>query len=240
MTHVTIPVEVYSIPKLDEIQRAVLGLAMTFDEVRVGDNEFAGLFGKSTRWINGRIRDLKDRGFITIEKAQSRHRVIRLLGSIEVPSKGESTKKSDVPSRGYESHSLLGSPEVPLTRKSRGSDIKKKKVKRTPSPSPDDTFFRFWNVYPKRVDKQEARKVWGKLEPNGELPAILAAAAKVGKMAEAGKFAGPDGWLQFCKRPARWLRAGCWEDEPDEVEADYGTHDATPEEITELEEAGIL
>lgn len=74
----------------------------------------------------------------------------------------------------------------------------------------DADFDRFWDAYPKRRAKADARKAWAKLRPAPDLvEAILEALAWQSLQ--------PD-WLkddrQFVPYPATWLRGERWEDEP--------------------------
>ena len=70
-------------------------------------------------------------------------------------------------------------------------------------------FLAFWSVYPKRVGKGAARRVWTRLRPNSErLEAIL-------KAVEAHKSS--DQWLKeggrFIPNPATWLSQERWSDD---------------------------
>jgi hypothetical protein len=77
------------------------------------------------------------------------------------------------------------------------------------TPAAPVAFDRFWGSYPKKVGKQEARKVWelGKLD--SKLDPIMAALEWQTKS---------QGWRdeggRFIPNPATWLRQGRWEDEP--------------------------
>jgi hypothetical protein len=71
-------------------------------------------------------------------------------------------------------------------------------------------FDQFWDAYPHKVDKIDARKVWTKLKVDAdpELQATILAAVEAQK---AG-----DQWMrdngQYIPGPARWLRGGRWLD----------------------------
>lgn len=76
--------------------------------------------------------------------------------------------------------------------------------------SNETTFNQFWAVYPRRVNKKEARKAWDQLHPPPELVTeILAALAWQVRQPQ---------WLKddgaFIPHAATWLRAERWEDEP--------------------------
>jgi hypothetical protein len=74
----------------------------------------------------------------------------------------------------------------------------------------DPQWRRFWDAYPKRVSKKEARKAWAHLQPD---------AATVDQMlATLAWQCQQPGWVkdggQFVPYPASWLRDARWEDEP--------------------------
>lgn len=74
-------------------------------------------------------------------------------------------------------------------------------------------FDRLWAAYPKRVDKEDARRAWAKLDAtDDDLAAMLAA---LDRARAAGQFAD----RKFVKHLSTWLNAGCWQDE---VQAEYG------------------
>ncbi len=74
----------------------------------------------------------------------------------------------------------------------------------------DLEFVRFWNVYPRKVGKGEARKVWAKLRKNGiDLEAVIAGAARYrDDPARQRKD------LEYTKHPGPWLNAERWTDVP--------------------------
>jgi hypothetical protein len=74
----------------------------------------------------------------------------------------------------------------------------------------DPTFDRFWEAYPRRVAKKEARKAWAQIEMTPELlERILKALAWQVKQPQWTKNDG-----EFVPYPASWLRAERWDDEP--------------------------
>ncbi len=70
-------------------------------------------------------------------------------------------------------------------------------------------FERFWDIWPKKIDKQAAGKAWKKLSPSEELIEIIISDIKRRSMS--------DNWTkdnrQFCPYPAKYLNARRWEDE---------------------------
>ncbi len=72
-----------------------------------------------------------------------------------------------------------------------------------------DEFDTFWNLYPRRQAKLDARKAWSKLNPSQELVQAILAAVEVQKRSQEWR---KDGG-QWVPLPASWLRAGRWMDE---------------------------
>lgn len=73
----------------------------------------------------------------------------------------------------------------------------------------DPQFDSFWRLYPKKKAKEDARKAWNKLKPDGELyTAIMRSLSLQKKSPEWIKDNG-----QYAPYPATWLRGRRWEDE---------------------------
>ncbi len=72
-----------------------------------------------------------------------------------------------------------------------------------------DPFDTFWDVYPRRQAKLDARKAWSKLNPSLELVEAILAAVDVQRRSQEWR---KDGG-QWVPLPASWLRAGRWMDE---------------------------
>ncbi|MBM4322852.1 MAG: hypothetical protein FJ115_04750 [Deltaproteobacteria bacterium] len=74
---------------------------------------------------------------------------------------------------------------------------------------PNDLFDIFWEAYPKKVGKKEARESWGKIKITRELLEKMLNTIK--------KFTGSDQWIaeggRFIPHPATWLNQGRWDDE---------------------------
>lgn len=89
---------------------------------------------------------------------------------------------------------------------------KKKRRKRAVD---SDAFCEFWNAYPVKKGKAEARKVFQSLNPSDEdlqriISSINEQKQERAKLKQSNQFA-PD-W----KHPARWLKCESWNDEPSE------------------------
>jgi hypothetical protein len=74
----------------------------------------------------------------------------------------------------------------------------------------DDGFDVFWQAYPRKTAKADARKAWCKLAPDAALQAeILEALAWQVRQPQWVKDGG-----EFIPYPATWLRGERWADEP--------------------------
>lgn len=73
----------------------------------------------------------------------------------------------------------------------------------------DPHFSRFWDVYPRRVAKKDARKAWAKLNPSPELVDRIVAALEW--QVPAFKWDGVS--ADYAPYPASWLNDERWTDE---------------------------
>lgn len=95
---------------------------------------------------------------------------------------------------------------------------------REPKKGTQDSFDEdFWQAYPKRVDRKEAKRIYDRIVRKAEAtPAQLLAGAQ--RYAEECRAARKE--RQYIKSPVTWLNKGCWEDEPAPPEA-LNRHRAT-------------
>ena len=93
-----------------------------------------------------------------------------------------------------------------------GTETKPQKPAAEKKRKPDEhpLFAAFWDAYPRKVDKPDARDVFAKIDPDETLLAKMIAAIS---RARAG-----DEWREeggkYIPYPAKWLRRRRWEDEP--------------------------
>ena len=70
-------------------------------------------------------------------------------------------------------------------------------------------FETFWAAYPRRVNRDRAERAWGKLQPDGELQAVMLKAIEAQKLSE--------GWTkeggQFIPHASTWLNGKRWTDD---------------------------
>lgn len=90
--------------------------------------------------------------------------------------------------------------------------------KRTSSTAPRSTgddleFARFWDAYPRKVGKGEARKAWTKIRRAGVDPAAVIAGAERYRDDPARQRKD----IEFTKHPGPWLNAERWTDQPVDV-----------------------
>lgn len=100
---------------------------------------------------------------------------------------------------------------TPLEETSRRNEKKKPTEGVNNSPATfvaDNRFDDFWAVYPKRRDKEDARRAWVKALKKSDAETLISRATAYAKARE-----GKD--PQFTKLPATWLNKGSWLDESD-------------------------
>jgi len=72
-----------------------------------------------------------------------------------------------------------------------------------------DGFDRFWQAWPKKVDKAQALKVWNRINPDESLLADILQSVEQHKKTQQWQT------RQYIPGPAKWLRGARWEDEID-------------------------
>lgn len=95
--------------------------------------------------------------------------------------------------------------------------INKKQKQETPPPPKGEAkppawqerFDRFWEAYPQKVGKDDARKAWAKRKPTEELLDKMLAALKAQKVSKRWQVEGG----RYIPNPSTWLNQGRWEDE---------------------------
>jgi len=92
--------------------------------------------------------------------------------------------------------------------------------------SEDREFEKFWKVYPRKVDKQQAIKAWKKLDPDPELVETIVKSV----LAQAQTHDWLKAYGEFIPYPSSWLNGKRWEDErsPD-WELGMSDHDGAAE-----------
>ena len=92
------------------------------------------------------------------------------------------------------------------------------KAFRASSESFPESFLSFWSEYPRKTGKQEALRIWLRLNPDQERQARILAAVRQQKTS--------DDWTkdngQFIPHPKTWLNQGRWDDEPVQIGSSTG------------------
>ena len=70
-------------------------------------------------------------------------------------------------------------------------------------------FDEFWNIYPRKVGKANAKKIWNRIKPDEELQTNIFASIK--KQKKSSQWQRDNG--QFIPNPSTWLNQGRWDDE---------------------------
>lgn len=81
-----------------------------------------------------------------------------------------------------------------------------------------DGFDVFWEAYPKKVGKKDARRAWGKAKDKPDLATILDALARHKRSEQWTKDNGT-----YIPNPATWLNQGRWDDELPQAAGDWKT-----------------
>lgn len=71
----------------------------------------------------------------------------------------------------------------------------------------DDDFLQFWDAYPKKKDKANARKAWDRAKVNGSVSEVMQSLERQKQSEDWKKNGG-----QFIPLPSTWINARRWED----------------------------
>lgn len=156
----------------------------------------------SKRQTQYNIRSLVDAGLLTVEENAGPHGVhrYRVMGC-NVSTRAKSAPVQNPTQGGAKSDTKGVQPIAP-----------KPSIEPSEEPSlinPHETSFdQFWDVWPKKVDKDDAHTIWIRMKPT---PAL------VDTIVHAVQEQTANNWLdtpkQFIPGPAKWLRGKKWTDE---------------------------
>jgi hypothetical protein len=97
-----------------------------------------------------------------------------------------------------------------VTQEGRGGEGKKKTSSTASRSKVDDPdFAKFWDIYPRKVGKGEARKAWAKVTKNGADPAEIIAGAERYRADPVRRRKD----IEYTKHPGPWLNAERWTDQ---------------------------
>lgn len=124
-------------------------------------------------------------------------------------SKAEVVAKSEAAKRGANARWNAERNAGSNAERNASSNAKKERKKEVNKPAPDsaeasDDFDKFWDVYPSKKDKGQARKAFKAALKKTSLDVIIEA-AEAYAIAKAGS--------QYIKYPATWLNAEAWEND---------------------------
>ena len=122
------------------------------------------------------------------------------------------------------SRSEDATPRVATTRESRYENARTKRELNN-QPQLINTFEDFWEMYPRKVARGAAEKVWGRMPGSDQDKALLAVNHFRQCFDQAIAFgADKDEVKQFTPHPATWLNQGRFDDDPEEVTSKYLSH----------------
>jgi phage replication O-like protein O len=96
------------------------------------------------------------------------------------------------------------------TTKENTKDTTTKDIKT--SSTPPEEFLKFWDLYPKKVGKQDALKSWNMAKKKGILPLIEKILEAIRLQKEDDQWCKEGG--QYIPNPSTWLNQGRWDDQP--------------------------
>lgn len=109
-----------------------------------------------------------------------------------------------------DSHQSDGDTHGKTPKEGRGGEGKRTSSTAARSTGGDADFVRFWEVYPRKVGKGEARKAWAKLMKAGVDHEVVIAGAARYRDDPLRKRRGDE----YTKHPGPWLNAERWDDQP--------------------------
>ncbi|WP_282703217.1 hypothetical protein [Streptomyces sp. CC219B] len=105
---------------------------------------------------------------------------------------------------------------------------------RPAEPVNPDAFADFWKAYPRRTEKRDAVRAWNRAIGDGVPPERILQAARAYARERQGE---PP---RFTKHPARWLNAGCYDDESPGPAGALSGPPTAPRHMTEEEKRRAL
>ena len=210
-------------------KKILLSLVVSFNSkgLRMSNDDLAEILDVRPSYISDLLVELESSGDIEIKNRQSRHRAIYLRPQSKVSDILLTTKTGS-------KNILLTTPAPSTYDSSRNitKELKKKHSCASRNSICDETFQRFFDVYPKKENRQGALREWKKLKPDtGLIERIIE---------DVKRRSQTPGWLknngQYILSPKNYLTDHRWTDETPQVE-DCGcvqTQDTTPEEAERL------
>lgn len=187
---------------------------------------FAKLYGLSPATVSRLISQLEKRGYIRCESAAtgtgSERRIYAGIFQVRPVNRGLDKNVNpplDEKSKGgldenvnpQEENNIYITPYSPPE-----GDAHPKRRPAPSSPEPDWMLFdRFWAAYPRKQNKERARRAWRRLNPDLALCRVMAKALELDKRSR--QWRKDNG--EYIPYPSSWLNGRMWENEHNQPEA---------------------
>lgn len=175
--------------------------------------------------VNTALNELTEFGYIKRQKTQREDGTFSTeLVVYDQPENWESTETEafsadfQAPTTGKPT---TGKPTVGKPVANRNT-VTKKREELSPSSNDEDQFNEWWNLYPRKTGKQDARKAW-KTATKQTSPADIIAATQHQTTTSGSPL---NREPQYVPYPASWLRAGHFLDTPTETQREIRPYDA--------------
>jgi Helix-turn-helix domain len=170
----------------------------------------AELIGRSKRSVPGWIKELADAGWVEViprrdergDQMSNAYRVMMMRAGERAPRAGE---RGGVPATERVPPALVSAPKE--SNRTRASKNEKERPPAPVSALPGlDPFDAFWDIYPRRAGKGDARKAFERATHRSPVAEVMAGAARYRD--------DPNREAEFTAHPATWLNQDRWEDDP--------------------------
>lgn len=219
-----IPREIWLDERLNAMEKIILAEIDSLDNSEDGcwaSNEYLAQFCQCSAWkVSSAVSKLVKLGFLKVVSFDGRRRKIKSCLTFFKMQTFENQKADDRKSK-----------EINTNKESKKESISRKRADDDFSQGFDD----FWSLYPRKVVKQTARKIWAKLKPDDDLQQTILSDIR---RRVKGEWNGKD--MQYIPHPSTYLNQRRWEDEPSAPESARHTglyyEGLTDEERTRMEE----
>jgi hypothetical protein len=171
------------------------------------------------KYVRACLKEFEADGWVVVTKQAAQHKTknYHVRGGTEFPSGQEVSPELSAPQTGTvdppDRNSEASRPELhPL-----GNRKEPSKNRKEPSPIAEKQFDEFWEIYPRKVGKPQAKKAFKKALEEVTLEEILSCATAY-RLARRGEDP------KFTKHPATFLNAKPWLDEPDQPHRSHSSH----------------
>lgn len=235
ITFIRIPIHLLGLGLRSAHELALLGLAVGFNGqgLRLSNSELARLLQMDRRHVPRLVGRLVGQKYLRIETNDGR-RIIHPTDTLLA-----SPPDTNLVTKGHQSGDEV-TPDLPcpsITEEPKASEMRGR-TSSLKALDDDVLFARFWSVYPKRVGKLAARKVWTRLRTDAALTDRIIAGVE--------QYAQTEQWQRdggrYIPNPATFLNQRRWEDEiePSTVGAALGCAPCDEDEAKQLlRDAGL-